>query len=232
MKSNRKAPPNGILCIPLILASAATAAQPVPITNAGLVGHPLVIRLLSKGLSTGEEVAFDDVQLNVTLLDPVAIPGGPYNVPNAGSLSLNGSASLPSDGQSITTWEWDLDNDGDYDESITGATPATITYANLQSTHGMTIGANTIKLRVTDDSSPTPKSATATGTVTLAPPLGCQLGVLNLAANGGINPNTGNPWQPAFTTHPTSIKTETRPSMPTRSTARTSPPGATSMART
>jgi hypothetical protein len=173
--------------------AASTVNYTYTVADAGLVGQALEIRLLSKGLVNGQEVAFDDVQLDVTLLNPVANPGGPYTVGIGGSLSLDGSASQPSDGQAITLYEWDLDDDGVYD--ITGVTPASISDADLQTTYGMGYGDNTIVLRVTDDSSPTPKTAIATGTVTLAPPIAGQLGVLNLTANGGINPNTGNPWQ-------------------------------------
>jgi hypothetical protein len=166
--------------------------------NAGLhtalLGQALEIRLLGIGQSSASdgETEFDDVQLTVALANPIANPGGPYAVPLNGSLSLNGGASLASDGQTITTYEWDLDNDGDFDEEITGVTPSSITYLQLQTIYGMTVGPNTIKLRVTDSSS---KTSTTEGTVTLDPPIGCQLGVLNLSANGGINPNTGNPWQ-------------------------------------
>ncbi|MFZ9937626.1 MAG: beta strand repeat-containing protein [Luteolibacter sp.] len=164
------------------------------VADAALVGQPLEIRLLGKGLSglsTGE-TEFDDVQLNATLGNPIANAGGPYEVAINGSLSLDGSGSLASDGETVTTYEWDLDNDGDFDEAITGATPASISYADLQSSYGMAVGANTIKLKVTDSAD---KTSTVEGTVSLAPPIGCQLGVLDLSANGGINPNTGNPWQ-------------------------------------
>ncbi len=163
--------------------------------DAALVGQPLEIRLLSKGLVAGGEVDFDEVQLSAVLANPAASAGGPYTVSINGSLSLDGSGSLPSDGQTLISYQWDLDNDGDYDEAITGATPPSITRAVLQSTYGMVVGANTIKLLVTDSSSPTPKTSTATGTVNLTQPIAGQLGVLDLTANGGINPNTGNPWQ-------------------------------------
>ncbi|QTN33652.1 hypothetical protein HZ994_15485 [Akkermansiaceae bacterium] len=163
--------------------------------DAALVGQPLEIRLLTKALVGGGETDFDDVQLTVALGTPVANAGGPYDVAIGGSVSLDGSASSPSDGQTITTYEWDLDNDGDFDELITGATPTAISYADLQTTYGMSVGANTIKLRVTDDSSPTPKTSIAEGTVNIAAPLGGQLGILDLNANGGINPNTGEAWK-------------------------------------
>ncbi len=93
--------------------------------------------------------------VTVTVVDPVAIPGGPYTVFAGGTLVLNGNASLPSDGNTITTYEWDVDNDGDYDEAITGATPAAISELDLTSIYGMSLGGNTIKLRVTDSASKT-----------------------------------------------------------------------------
>ena len=140
--------------------------------HSGLVGQPLEIRLLSKGLASSEEVAFDDVQLSATLANPSANPGGPYSVDHGGTLSLNGSGSLPSDGQTLTAYAWDLDNDGDFDENVTGATPSAISHATLiaapPSGYGMDIGANTIRLRVTDSST---KTSTAEGTVTLLAPV-------------------------------------------------------------
>lgn len=140
--------------------------------HAGLVGQSLEIRLLSKGLGSGEEIAFDDVQLSATLGNPSANPGGPYSVDHGATLSLNGGGSLPSEGQTITAYAWDLDNDGDFDEAVTGATPAAISHATLMAVppagYGMVIGANTIRLRVTDSAA---KVSTAEGTVTLLPPV-------------------------------------------------------------
>jgi hypothetical protein len=158
--------------------------------HSALLGQPLEIRLLTKGLASGE-TNFDDVQLTVTLANPVANPGGPYSVPIGGSLMLDGSGSLPSDGQAITLYEWDLNNDGTYD--VTGVMPTAITRSDLETLWGMTVGDNDIVLRVTDDSG-TPKTATSLGTVTLPAPIAGQLGVLDLNANGGINPNTGVAW--------------------------------------
>ena len=124
--------------------------------HASLVGQPLEIRLLSKNLVGGNsEVEFDDVGLSVSFANPIANAGGPYPVFVGGSLLLNGNASVPSGNATITTWEWDLDNDGDFDENITGATPAAISEANLVSVYGMSFGANTIKLRVTDSDTKT-----------------------------------------------------------------------------
>lgn len=134
--------------------------------HAALVGQPLEIRLLSKGIASSQEVAFDDVQLTATLGNPLAQPAGPYSVFAGGSLVLNGSASLPSEGQTITTYEWDLDNDGNYSEAITGANPAPIADTVLTGTYGMSLGGNTIRLRVTDSAS---KVSEITTTVNLLP---------------------------------------------------------------
>lgn len=137
-----------------------------PGLHASLVGQPLEIRLLSKGITAPEEVGFDDVQLTATLANPLAQPAGPYSVFAGGSLVLNGSASLPSDGATITTYEWDLDNDGDYDEAVTGSNPAPIPDTVLTGTYGMSLGGNTIKLRVTDSAA---KISEATAAVNLLP---------------------------------------------------------------
>jgi len=169
--------------------------------HAALLGQPLEIRLLGVRQSgtSGGQTEFDDVKLTVALADPTAIPGGPYTVAFGGSLSLDGSASQPSNGQLLTTYEWDLDNDGTFTEAVSGAMPTAINYATLTAAppagYGMVIGANTIKLRVTDNSSPTPKTAIADGTVTLKGPIASQYGILDLDANGGINPNTNLPWK-------------------------------------
>lgn len=120
-----------------------------------LVGFPLEIRLLSKGLAGGVgDVNFDDVQLTYATSNPVVIHGGPYRLSKDAPLTLNGSASLPSTGATITTYEWDLDSRNDhlgFIANLTGATPASIPYATLTSTYGMAAGANTIRLRITDN---------------------------------------------------------------------------------
>ncbi|BCX46799.1 hypothetical protein HAHE_07070 [Haloferula helveola] len=147
--------------------ATATVNYSYDAADAGLVGQALEIRLLSKQLSggSGGEVEFDDVDLSVTFLNPVAEPGGPYLLADGVSLELDGSASTPSTGESITAYDWDLDNDGDFDEAVSGSTPPEISFADLQGTYGMVLGENTIKLRVTDSSA---KTSTVETTVTLA----------------------------------------------------------------
>jgi autotransporter-associated beta strand protein len=100
--------------------------------------------------------------LTVGRANPLAVvTGSPYTLLIGQSLSPVGSASLPSDAQSITTYEWDLNNDNTFGDA-TGATPASIPYATLTNTWGMVAGPNTIQLRVTDSAS---KVSTVSATV-------------------------------------------------------------------
>ena len=92
--------------------------------------------------------------LTVVRANPLAVSGGPYKVLIGQTLSLNGSASQPSFGETITTYEWDLNNDNTFGD-VTGATPPAITFATLTGTWGMLQGLNTIKLKVTDSASKT-----------------------------------------------------------------------------
>ncbi len=176
----------------------ATAAYVYDAGDAALVGQPLEIRLLSKGLIGGtSDVNFDDVQLTVALGNPVADPGGPYTAFVGGSLLLNGSGSLPSDGETITSYDWDLDNDGDFDEAISGATPAAIPQADLVSIYGMSLGSNTIKLRVTDSAAKTSTVETTVnivpGTAVIYEPFAYSASVLN-GASGTNEVGFSAPW--------------------------------------
>lgn len=107
-------------------------------------------------------VGLGEVVFYYATAGPIAIAGGPYVVRLGGSLSLNGTNSLPSAGASITNYSWDLNNDGTFGD-VTGATPAAISYATLTNTYGMVLGTNTVMLRVTDSSTQTDtNSATVT----------------------------------------------------------------------
>ncbi len=92
--------------------------------------------------------------LTVVRSNPLAAPGGPYKLLVGQSLSLNGSGSQPSHPESLTTYQWDLNNDDIFTDA-TGATPTAITFATLTSTWGMIAGLNPIKLKVTDSADKT-----------------------------------------------------------------------------
>lgn len=102
-------------------------------------------------------------ELMVVSVVPIADHGGPYKILVGQSLVLDGSASTPSFGESITAWEWDLDNNGTFGD-ITGATPTAVSIDDLIHVWGMTQGFNTIQLRVTDSAN---KTSTASTTVEL-----------------------------------------------------------------
>lgn len=70
---------------------------------------------------------------------PTAEAGGPYSSTVGDQVTLDGSASGDSDG-AIVSYEWDIDDDGQYDVTTTTA----VFNAEL-------IGTFTVRLRVTDD---------------------------------------------------------------------------------
>jgi len=118
-----------------------------------LDGLPLEIRLLSGG-GFGE-VAFDNVMFSAVLADPIADVGGPYFLANPTDvLLLDGTGSLASGDGEIVSYEWDLNNNGEFDDA-TGATPAAISFSDLRSVYGMVDGTNIIRLKVTDSAGKT-----------------------------------------------------------------------------
>ena len=113
---------------------------------------------------------------------PTADIGGPYQgVPNE-EITLDASSSTDPDG-TITSYEWDLNNDGQYDD----ATGVTTTYT------WNTPGEYTIKLKVTDNDGATD---TDTTTVTILkqnnPPT-------NLVVTGETNGKTNTTYTYTFT---------------------------------
>lgn len=70
---------------------------------------------------------------------PVADAGGPYTLDEGAILTLDGSGSTDEE-ENIISWEWDLDNDGEYDD----ATGLTTTFSWADD------GLFTVGLKVTD----------------------------------------------------------------------------------
>jgi hypothetical protein len=90
---------------------------------------------------------------------PIANAGGPddyfgsraYFLDLNQNLTLDASASYDPDeacGDSIVSYEWDLDNDGQFDDAV-GVQP-TVSWSNLQSLGVAGLGQHVIGLRVTD----------------------------------------------------------------------------------
>lgn len=71
---------------------------------------------------------------------PIANAGGPYTIDVGGTVILDASASTDPD-NNISYYEWDLDNDGEYDDATGITAPASFTQ----------IGEHIIGLRVTDE---------------------------------------------------------------------------------
>lgn len=82
---------------------------------------------------------------------PVAHAGGPYFIDLGAGVTLDGSGSSDPDagcGDSIVTYQWDLDNDTQFDDA-TGSAPA-VSWATLEGL-GLYGGAHPIRLRVSDE---------------------------------------------------------------------------------
>jgi hypothetical protein len=90
---------------------------------------------------------------------PVADAGGPYTGTVGSAVTLDGSGSSDPDG-TIVAWEWDLDNDGEYDDA-TGET--------VEAIWGLE-GVFVVGLRVTDDAQESDVDET-TVTITTEPTL-------------------------------------------------------------
>jgi hypothetical protein len=91
---------------------------------------------------------------------PVADAGGPYSVNWGAELMLDGSGSTDAD-NNIAAYEWDLDNDGEYDDA-TGITAVT---AFTQ------VGEHLIGLRVTDEGGLTDTDTAAVTVIDPTPPV-------------------------------------------------------------
>jgi autotransporter-associated beta strand protein len=149
------------------LAVTYTSSNPSVATVSGntvtVVGAGTTTITASQAGNTNYAAAASVPQLlEVGRANPLAVvSGAPYTVLIGQSLTLNGGASQPSSGQTITTFEWDLNNDGTFGDA-TGATPSSIPYATLTGTWGMVPGFNTIKLKITDTAS---KTSTVSATV-------------------------------------------------------------------
>lgn len=128
---------NGLTSVEMrsLLMSTGTAQDTGPGTLAGNIGpQPNLLEALKAWV-------------------PEADAGGPYTTPEGTNAILDASASSDPQG-GLLTYEWDLDNDGDYDD----ATGVTATFETVGQDGEFTVG-----VRVTD-----PAGASDTDTATVA----------------------------------------------------------------
>lgn len=94
---------------------------------------------------------------------PVAVASAVPNPATAGAtITLDGSASFHlNPDRTIVQWEWDLDNDGAFDDA-TGV---------ITTTSFSAVGSYTVRLRVTDDAAVSDSASTALVIVVSTPPL-------------------------------------------------------------
>lgn len=76
---------------------------------------------------------------------PLANAGGPYTINEGEGLSLDASTTSDPD-STVLTYRWDVDGDGDYDESVIGVTP-TLSAAQMAAL-GLNDGPNTFLVTV------------------------------------------------------------------------------------
>ncbi len=94
---------------------------------------------------------------------PTAVANGGYGVNPGGAVAFSSAGSYDPDGGSLTSYLWDMNNDGTFETS--GASPY-LNYSQLYSMVGPTEG-RTIQLRVTDNEGVT---STTTSTVAVYTP--------------------------------------------------------------
>ncbi|QDT12015.1 DUF2341 domain-containing protein [Stieleria marina] len=100
---------------------------------------------------------------------PTAVAGGPYSIGEGDDLDLDASGSSDSDG-TIASYEWDLDNDGNFGEpgEAVGVAP-NVSWTTLQSFGIDDDGVHVIGLRVTDDNGQTTDTTVSLTVVDVAP---------------------------------------------------------------
>jgi M6 family metalloprotease-like protein len=110
---------------------------------------------------------------------PNANAGGPYTTPEGTNVVLTAAGSNDPDGDPVT-YEWDLDNDGQYDDS-TSQTPTFTTVGND--------GVFTVGVRVTDNQGDSSTASTTVTVTNVAPALSgiAQNGPKDEATNVTVN---------------------------------------------
>ena len=188
------------------ITSAQLTALGLP--RNGPSSFPIALRVTDDGGLSAEDTA----TVSVLNLPPVAISGGPYTIDEGDSLALDASGSTdPGGNGTIVGFEWDLDNDGQFDDA-TGVNPI-LSPAQLAALGLPTNGPSSfpIALRVTDDGGLSAEDTTTVSIVNL-PPVAVDDGV-SVAAHQSINIDVlandsdaeGDPLTVAQVTTPTNL---------------------------
>lgn len=145
--------------LPVSYTSSNTAVATVTGNTVTIFGLGTTTITASQAGNTNYNAAASVPQtLTVVRANPLAVTGGPYSVLVGQSVTLNGGASQPSYNETITAWEWDLNNDNNFVDA-SGAS-LVISYSTLTTTWGRVPGNNTIQLKVTDSSGKTSITST------------------------------------------------------------------------
>ena len=114
---------------------------------------------------------------------PVADAGGPYTVDEGSSVALDGSGSADPNND-IVLYEWDLDNDGEYDDATGMTTSSTVDVDGPDS--------HIVGLRVADSYGESDSDTATVNVLNVAPTLGPISGPLGPVAAGTNVTVTGN----------------------------------------
>ena len=145
-----------------------------------MFGRHIEVRVILKAGSESVSPVLSDIRIQSHVMPavndaPVADANGPYTANEGSLITLDASASSDLDG-SIVLYEWDLDNDGEYDDA-TGVTAGVVFDDN---------GAFTVGLRVTDDFGAT-DTTTAPIEVSNVPPTVGHVSVLNATEGNSVS---------------------------------------------
>ena len=129
----------------------------------------------------------DTVTVTVVNLAPIADAGGPYSVDEGSTVGLSGTGTdVPAD---VLTYEWDLDDDGLFDDA-TGQTPT----FDASLLDGLSV--HTVSLRVTDDDGDFTTDSTTVTVDNVAPTVSATGDSINEGETATVNVSFSDPGDP------------------------------------
>jgi len=183
----------------------AAHAYPAVYNSDGTINWPateadytVVLRVTDNSSSPKTDTDTCIVHITPPPWPPVADPGGPYLAAKCETITLNGSASYAPGGLLypdpdhpwngyLVSWEWDLDNDGQFDD----ATGETVEWMKCVK------GLYVVGLRVTDNLAATASEDTVINVANRPPqaeaggPYSCALGEITFDGSGSTDPDEG-----------------------------------------